>query len=86
MHDPNNPAEVAAEDFADRVLADLEDRAILEACGRYAAELEIEWADRGPLRRYAESRKKEAAAALALARDLEGRVRRRTLGLLRRAC
>jgi len=64
MHDPNNPAEVAAEDFADRVLADLEDRAILEACGRYAAELEIEWADRGPLRRYAESRKKEAAAAL----------------------
>ncbi len=34
----------------------------------------------------AKALRKEAAAALALARDLEGRVRRRTLGLLRRAC
>lgn len=64
MHDPNNPAEVAAEDFADRVLGELEDKALLEACGRYAAEIEIDWADRGPLRRYAETRKREAAAAL----------------------
>lgn len=64
MSDPANPAELAAEDFADHVLGDLEDKALLEQCGRFAAELEIDWADMGPLRRYAEARRRSAAAAL----------------------
>ncbi len=64
MSDPNNPADMAAEDFADRVLGELEDKALLEAFGRYAAELEIDWADQGPLRRYAEARRRDAAVAL----------------------